>query len=397
MGAVLIEGPKWCGKTRTGMRHSKSALFIGDANSANLAKIGPELALEGERPRLIDEWQDAPILWDVARRAVDMENGRGMFIFTGSSAPPDGSTRHDGTGRFARLRMSPMSLFESGDSSGAVSLSGMFDSGDVPKLRSDLDYRRTVRLICRGGWPGSLGMSDEEAIELPYEYVKSVIASDVAAPGEGRRDSSRTELLLKSLARNSATSAKIASMARDMAADGAAVSEAAVSAGIDALRRVFLIEEQSAWTPSLRSKSRIRTSPKRHFADPSLAAAALGAPPAVLERDVRTAGFLFESLCYRDLRAFATAMRGEVRHYLDNTGLEVDEIVVLRDGRWGAAEVKLGTFEFDKAARNLRALAERVGESVGPPSFLTILTATSGISYKREDGVSVVPMDLLGP
>ncbi|MDR1405460.1 MAG: DUF4143 domain-containing protein [Candidatus Methanoplasma sp.] len=396
-GGLLIEGPKWCGKTWTGLHHSGSALFVGDEKSAYMAKLDPFLALDGEHPRLVDEWQDVPALWDAARRDIDLSGTKGRYIFTGSSVPPKGSTHHTGTGRFARLRMRPMSLFETGDSSGTVSLSHIFGGGAIASAKSGMNYRKAVNLICKGGWPDALGMDGERAMKIPREYIQAVRDSDISRADGRRRSKTNTELLLRSLARNSASPVKISVLTEDMRENGSSITPNTVSGYLDALRSIFVAEEQNAWSPMLRSRSRIRTSPKRHFTDPSLAAAALKASPDILARDANTAGFLFESLCYRDLSVYASAVHGEVYHYLDNTGLEVDEIIELRDGRWGAAEVKMGISEFEKGADNLLSLAEKVKDKMGPPSFLMILNATGGLSYTRDDGVSVVPIDLLGP
>ncbi|MDR3282677.1 MAG: DUF4143 domain-containing protein [Candidatus Methanoplasma sp.] len=395
-GGMLIVGPKWCGKSWTGMRHSKSALLVGDEDSALLAALDPESALDGNPPRLVDEWQDVPKLWDVARRNIDLSGKRGLYIFTGSTIPPKDATHHTGTGRFATVRMHPMSLFESGDSSGVVSLSRLFDTGKVDVIRSNIEYKEAVRLICRGGWPAAIGMSDREAADVSRMYVKSVSDSNMSGIDGKKRNKKTMQLVLRSLARNNATLVKPSVIAADMSEGGTVVSDGTVRDYINALKSIYMIEEQEAWAPSLRSRSRVRTSPKIHFSDPSLAVALLRAAPDILMKEVRTAGFLFESLCYRDLCVYASALDGDVYHYRDNTGLEVDEIIELGDGRWGAVEVKLGTFEFDKAADSLLSLKEKAGEA-REPSFLMILCASGGLAYTREDGVAVVPIDLLGP
>jgi len=395
-GGLLIVGPKWCGKSWTGIRYSKSIFFTGDEDSAALASLDPSIALEGEQPRLIDEWQDVPKLWDVARRNIDLYGKKGVYIFTGSTVPPLKNTRHSGTGRFAKLRMHSLSLFESGNSSGSVSLSRLFAGDSVRNERSDLDYRKAVDLICRGGWPAALGMDGNAALEIPHMYIESVIDSDLYHLDGKERDRNLLRLVLESLARNNATSAKLSVISKDISENGGNVSDSAIRDYINAFKKIYMIEEQKAWTTSLRSRARIRTSPKRHFTDPSLAAAVLGATPDILIRDVHTAGFLFESLCYRDLSIYAMALKGNVYQYLDNTGLEIDSIIELSDGRWGAVEVKLGTSEFDKAAKNLLTLKEKVSNGTDP-SFLMILCASGGLAYTREDGVLVVPADLLGP
>ena len=395
-GGLLIAGPKWCGKSWTGIHHSKSVFFVGDEDSAALAALDPSLALDGEQPRLIDEWQDVPKLWDIARRNVDLSGKKGAYLFTGSTIPPQKRTLHSGTGRFARIRMRPLSLFESGDSSGSVSISSLFSGNDIKNTKSDMDYRKIVGLICRGGWPASVGMDEQTALEIPLMYIESVIDSDLYRLDGKERDKTLLKLVLESLARNNATSAKLSVISNDISENGGKVSDSTILDYVNAYKRIYVIEEQKAWTTSLRSRSRIRTSSKKHFTDPSLAAAVLGATPNILVRDVRTAGLLFESLCYRDLCVYASALKGSVYHYRDNTDLEVDDIIELSDGRWGAIEVKLGTSEFDKAAKNLLALKKKVDNGKAP-SFLMILSASGGLAYTREDGVLVVPVDLLGP
>ena len=393
-GGLLIVGPKWCGKSWTGIRHSKSVFFVGDEDSAALATLDPFLALEGEQPRLMDEWQDVPKLWDVARRSIDLCGGRGAYIFTGSSVPPKLATHHSGTGRFAKIRMHSLSLFESGDSDGSVSLSRIFAGEGVNNMRSNMDYRKVIGLICRGGWPAAIGMNEGAVAEIPHMYVESVIDSDLYRLDGKVRDRNLLRLTLRSLARNSATSVKLSVISEDISENGGGVSDSTLRDYLSAFKRIYMIEEQEAWTASLRSRSRVRTSPKRHFTDPSLAAAILNATPDILVKDVRTAGFLFESMCHRDLSVYATASNGKVYHYRDNADLEIDNIIELNDGRWGAIEVKLGASEFDRAAKNLLALKEKVSTA---PSFLMILCASGGLAYTREDGVSVVPVDLLGP
>ena len=396
-GGLYIAGPKWCGKSWTGMHHSNSVLFVGDKDAAALAEVDPKLALAGERPRLIDEWQDVPKLWDVARRTIDLSSEKGMFIFTGSVTPPKKATLHTGTGRFARIRMRPMSLFESGDSSGAVSLSDLFSGKKITNTRSQMDYREAVRLMCRGGWPAALGKDGNAAMEIPVMYMASVTNSDFSEVDGRKRSMTKMKLLLRSIARNSAGLPTARTMIGDITEEGMPPSESALRNYMEVIKKVFLIEEQEAWMPSLRSKTRLRTSPKIHFADPSLAAAVLKASPEVLIRNVRTAGQFFESLCYRDMSIYASALGGNVYHYRDESGLEIDEIIELDDGRWGAAEVKLGTSEIDEAAKNLLSLRDAVSKDMPEPSFLAVLSATSGMAYVRDDGVCVIPMDLLGP
>ncbi|MDR1955179.1 MAG: DUF4143 domain-containing protein [Candidatus Methanoplasma sp.] len=396
-GGVHITGPKWCGKTWTGMHHSRSVLFVGDEESANMAELDPELALTGKRPRLIDEWQDVPKLWDVARRAIDLEHDKGSFILTSSVSSPKKATRHSGIGRFAEVRMRPMSLFESGDSSGTISLSNLFDGERMVNTKSSMDYRGAVRLICRGGWPSALDLDDDKALKIPANYLKKVIGPDPSRADKKKRNEKTMGLLLRSLARNSSGSPTAKVLIDDMAERGSPPAINTLTDYLEYLRRIFLIDDQKAWLPSLRSKARLRSKSKIHFADPSLAAAALNASPEVLARNPSTAGQLFESLCYRDLGVYTSASDGTVFHYLDSTGLEVDEVIELKNGKWGAVEVELGTSEIDKAASNLIKLKNKVGEDVPEPSFLAVLCATRGLAYTRDDGVLVIPIDLLGP
>lgn len=395
-GGLLIAGPKWCGKSWTGARYSRSIFFVGDEDSAALASIDPSLALEGEQPRLIDEWQDVPKLWDIARRNIDFSGKRGVYIFTGSTIPREKTTHHSGTGRFAKIRMHTLSLFESGDSDGSVSLSKLFAGDKMKNRKSNIDYRRTVGLICKGGWPTALDMDGQAALEIPRRYIESVVDSDLQRLDDKARDRDLLRLALRSLARNSATPAKLSVISKDISTNGGTISDGTIYEYISAFKRIYLIEEQEAWAMSLRSRARIRTSPKRHFTDPSLAAALLNATPDILVKDVRTVGFLFESLCYRDLSVYAAASGGKVYHYHDSSDLEVDNIIELCNGKWGAVEVKLGTSEFDDAAENLLSLKEKVGPDK-EPAFLMILCASGGLAYTREDGVLVVPVDLLGP
>jgi predicted AAA+ superfamily ATPase len=393
-GGVLIIGPKWCGKSWTGLHHSKSS-FEADINT-NVAVLDPGLALKGDVPRLIDEWQDAPKLWDVARRIIDDRAKPGQFIFTGSADPRKGSVSHTGTGRFARVRMRPMSLFESGHSDGYVSLSALFNGVSFEPHLSSMDYGKAVQLICTGGWPSALGESYERAINVPREYIDAVVNSDISGTDGKKRDRFIMSLVLRSLARNTATYAKASVIAEDVSRDRS-ITEQTVRDYIGSLMSIFVLDEQEAWCPRLRSRVRIRSSPKRHFTDPSLAVAAMKATAERIRFDPNTAGFLFESLCYRDLCIYSSAIGGQVYYYGDNTGLEIDSIVELGDGRWGAIEVKLGDSEFDKAANNLLALKKKVSEDSPSPSFLMIICATGGIAYVREDGVMVVPADCLGP
>jgi predicted AAA+ superfamily ATPase len=398
-GAVLVEGPKWCGKTWTGRHHSRSNAAIDDQATRNKAMLDPNTVLAGNRPRLIDEWQDAPVLWNTARRIVDDSPDKGLFIFTGSAVPPSDPTRHTGTGRFARLRMRPMSLFEAGQSSGDVSLASLFAGGPIAPAPSNLDYAGVIRMICRGGWPVGLGLPDDDALLIPREYIGAVVESDVSRVDGVARDPRRVSAVLRSLARNNASAAKLVTIQADTAAHsrGDEVSLSSVRHYVNALERIFIVENLPSWIYALGSKSQLRLTPKRHFVDPSLAVAALGATPHAVEADPNTAGFLFESLCVRDLRVYAEASGWALSHYRDNKGLEADAIVEGDNGSWGAVEVKLGMHQADEAAKTLRRLRDKLKDQVSKPSFLMILTATGGIAHTRDDGVHVVPLDCLGP
>ncbi|MDR0523539.1 MAG: DUF4143 domain-containing protein [Candidatus Methanoplasma sp.] len=398
-GGVLITGPKWCGKSWTGMMHSKSAISMANDVSRRLAQLDPQSALSGERPRLIDEWQELPGLWDSARLKIDASRKKGLFLFTGSYLPSDKATAHSGAGRFALLKMRTMSLFEYGYSNGAVSLSGLFDGKAFETTYSSLNYSKAVRLICRGGWPDAMQMSDEDSVEIPKAYLEILYDHDSSRVDGRKRSPEKMKKIVMSIARNTATCATLRSIASDMAGKGGrGPSENTVADYLGALKRLFLLEEQSGWSPNLRSATRMRSSPKRHLTDPSLAAAAICNGPGELERDPNTAGLLFESLCYRDLCIYVADLGGEVCYYSDNSGLEVDFVIQLKDGRWGAIEAKMGTSEFEKATRNLNRLRDKmVSGGLREPSFLMILNVTGQIAIRREDGIIEAPIDCLGP
>jgi len=401
-GGVLIEGPKWCGKTWTGLHHAASAIYADDASTRQLADLTPQALLDKQPPLLVDEWQDAPNLWDVARRIIDTKAQRGLFIFTGSAVPQQDATRHTGTGRFARLRLRPMSLFETGDSSGDVSLGALLDGvARVEPAVTHMTYQEAVRLICRGGWPMSLGLADEDALLLPRSYLQAVAQSDISRADGVARDPARVMAVLRSLARNNATFTRLAKIQDDLRAqEGAsvAIAEGTLRAYLTALDRIFVLEDLPPWRFSLRSKTQLLLSPKRHFVDPSLAVAALDADPASLAADPNTAGLLFESLVVRDLRVYAQANDAQVFHYHDNKDLEAHAVVVAPGGRWGAVEVKLGSHEADAAAATLLRLKSKLASepTLTTPSFLAVVTATGGVAHTRADGVHVIPIDCLG-
>jgi predicted AAA+ superfamily ATPase len=398
-GAVLIEGPKWCGKTWTAKERAASCLFMQDpdytASYLKAADTKPSILLQGETPRLIDEWQIAPVLWDAVRFAIDERGETGQFILTGSAVPKDSATRHTGTGRISRMLMRPMSLYESLESSGRVSLKALFDGNTDGEGLSTLTIERLAYALARGGWPASVGESDNIALRRVYDYVDAVINIDVSRVDGVEKSPARVRALMRSLARNVSTMANLTTIRKDIAGDEDTVSEKTIASYLNALRRIFVVEDIPAWNPALRSRTALRTSPKRQFIDPSIATAVLRATPDSLLKDFNTFGFLFESLCVRDLRIYAQALDGEVYHYHDKSGLEADAIVQLKDGRWGAIEVKMGSKETEDAAENLKTLRDRINlDKMREPSFLVVLTGTE-FAYRREDGVYIVPIGCL--
>jgi len=393
-GGVYITGPKWCGKSWTGAYHSGSSLCILNKDVAEFARLSPNKALEGEAPRLIDEWQVVPKLWDYARGIIDSGHTRGRFIFTGSVSPPDESTIHTGTGRFIHLWMRTMSLFESGLSTGAVSMADLFSGDNIEPNDSAMDPMLAARFICRGGWPAGIEMSDSQAMNVSRAYIKSLLEMDYKKI-DGRRRSPRTmELMLRSLSRNCSATVSKSLLARDISGKNTHAREETVDSYMDALKKTFVVDEQMAWGPELRTRVRVQGAPKVHLADPCIAASVLKADPERLVRDPNTEGLLFESLCYRDLCTYSLPLGGDVFHYRDDNNLEIDSIVELNNGRWGAFEVKLGTYDIEKAADNLKRLNKKVEMEA---SFLAILTASGHLAYTRDDGVHVIPLDCLGP
>ena len=390
-GAVVIEGPKACGKTATARQAAASEVLLDvDANARRAAAIDPALVLAGTAPRLIDEWQIAPAIWNHVRRAVDDRARPGQFILTGSAAPADDVTRHTGAGRLTRLRLRPMSLFETGRSSGAVSLLGLL-AGRAPRsAEADLPIRDLAEQVCVGGWPGNLHRSTGQALQANRAYLDEIRRVDVGRVDGTRRDPAKVGDFLRSFARNVGTYAAAATMAADL-------NDHTADAYLTALERLMIVEDQPAWTPHLRSRSRLRGAAKRHFVDPSLAVAALRADPDRLLRDLAWLGFLFESLVIRDLRVYAGSGDAEVLQYRDNTGLEVDAVVQAAGGAWAAFEVKLGAGMIDAAAAALLRFAARVDTArSGAPAALAVIVP-AGYGYVRPDGVGVIPIGALGP
>lgn len=398
-GAVLIEGAKWCGKTSTAQQAARSSLYMQDPDKTSsylaAADTKPSLLLNGETPKLIDEWQMAPVLWDAVRFEVDKRNKPGQFILTGSAVPSDNLVAHTGTGRISRLLMRPMSLWESGDSNGSISLKELFDKNTDISTTSDLSIEKIAFLICRGGWPASVSQENESALKMATNYVESVINMDIQRVDGVEKNPERVRMLLRSLARNISTMVSGQTIMADMESNDIGISEKTLSSYLNALRRIFVIEDTPAWMPSLRSKTAIRTSPKRNFVDPSIATAVMRTNPSGLLNDFETFGFMFESLCTRDMRIYAQVNDGTVFHYRDKNDLESDMIISLRDGRWAPIEVKLGNKQIDEAAKNLLSLQSKINtEKMGKPSFLMVVTGGE-FAYKRDDGVLVVPIGCL--
>lgn len=399
-GAVLIEGAKWTGKTYTGRAAANSVLYMQNTDEARanmkLAETKPSLLLRGETPRLLDEWQEAPVLWDAVRFEVDQRGEPGQFILTGSAVPRDGETMHTGTGRIARVLMRPMSLYESRESSGEVSLKALFDGAEDIEGFNQITIERMAFILCRGGWPAAVKQQNEKvALLTPRNYVDQIIEQDIQRVDGTEKNPERVRQVLRSLARNISTLANIQTIKKDIEANDSLVSDKTIANYINALHRIFVLEDLPAWQPSLRSKTAIRTSSKRQFVDPSLAIAALRANPDSILKDFNTFGFLFESLCVRDMRVYAYANDGDILHYRDKSGLESDMIVRLRDGRWAPVEVKLGSREIEEAAKHLLELKAKVDTAkVGEPSFLMILTGGQ-YAYRRPDGVFIVPVGCL--
>lgn len=395
---MVIEGPKACGKTETGRQVAASAALLDvDLNLRRALDVDPSLVLEGDVPRLIDEWQVEPAIWNHIRRLVDDRSQPGQFVLTGSSVPNDDASRHTGAGRFSFLRMRPMTLYESGYTNGAVSLAALFDghsprSADPGLSVSDLADRITI-----GGWPAQQAGSPDVAAEAARDYLHQISEVDVARATGSVRDPGKLRALLRSLARNASTEVAITVLAADAGGADGPLARSTVADYLNALERLMVVENQPAWAPHLRSRAVLRSAPKRHFVDPSLAVAALAASPRRLFNDLSLLGLFFESLVVRDLRVFAQPLGGQVQHYRDNNGLEVDAIVQLADGRWGAFEIKLGAGLVDAGAASLLRFANIIDtEKCGEPSVLAVISG-NGYGYMRPDGVGVIPIGALAP
>ena len=407
-GAVLIEGPKWCGKTTTAEEVAASKVLLAKTDVkeqfTRLLEIDSDAVLSGEAPMLIDEWQTVPKLWDAVRYTIDHRRKMGQFILTGSAVPDKQAEQervHSGTGRFAWLTMRPMTLFESGESNGSISLKELFNAPKKILGKNALGLKDIAFLICRGGWPMAVELPEEAALEQAFDYYDAVTKEDISKVDGVKRASERVQRLMRAYARHQGAQVSIATLRDDLLNnDTTTLDENTINSYIEALRKIFVIEDMPAWNPNLRSKTAIRTADTRYFVDPSIATAALGMGPTDLVNDLNTMGFFFETLCVRDLRVFAESLNGKVYHYRDKSGLECDAVVHLRNGQYGLIEIKLGGQSLiSEGAKILNSLATQIDTSkMNTPSFKMILTATGEYAYRRaEDGIYVVPIGCLKP
>ena len=402
-GAVLIEGPKWCGKTTTAKQLAKSILDLGDssvlAQSTQMIEISPKILLEGDTPRLIDEWQALPPIWDTIRNEVDKRGEPSQFILTGSSILPDADeTIHSGTGRYAYVRMRTMSLYESTDSTGSISLKDLFDGNPFEIQQNNLGLEDIAFLTCRGGWPWATLISKDVALDQAFDYVDSIIQRDIQRVDKVKRNPERTKLLLRSYARNISQQVSYSTIRKDMLSNDAnTLDEDTVADYIKALKKLFVVEDLPAWNPNIRSKAAIRTGDTRHFVDPSIGTAVLGLGPKDLINDLQTFGLFFEDLVVRDLRVYAQALDGEIYHYRDSNGLECDAVIHLRNGNYALIEVKLGgDIRIDEGADNLLELSNNIDlDKMHAPSFMAVITGVGQFAYQRKDGVYVIPIGCL--
>jgi len=400
-GAICIEGPKWCGKTWSALYHSKSEIMIGDPEgnfqNRQLAQMSPSFVLEGDSPRLIDEWQEVPPLWDAVRHKVDQKSEKGQYILTGSATPNHKGIMHSGAGRIGRIRMRPMSLFESGYSSGKISLKDLCTGKLAPVMTGDVKLNSLAEYIYRGGWPGNADTGIDSAGIIPQEYLNAVIEDDVYRVDGIKRDTSKMKLLLRSLARNESTTVTNKTLKNDVKAiDDEDIDTDSIAAYLNVFTRLFLLDNQMPFSSNIRSSVRIKQAEKRHFADPSLACALLNATPERLINDLETFGLLFESLCERDLRIYAESFGGKLYHYQDYLNREIDAVIELQDGKWAAFEIKLGANQIDKAAEGLIKIKEQIEKNGGvAPSVLCVICGLSNAAYVRSDGVFVVPITAL--
>lgn len=405
-GAVLIEGTKWCGKTTTARQFAGSSLMLGNIDtlkkSLEQLEFSPEYLMQGATPRLFDEWQTMPALWDMVRSAVDERGEVGQFILTGSSVLPDAdATIHSGTGRITRLKMRPMSLYESGESSGEVSLKDLFEGKVIQPIRNTSDLEAITYLICRGGWPQATFMTGTAALDQAYDYFDAVIENDIRRVDNVHRSTERSRLILRSYARNIGQQVPFSTICADMKAnESSSISDETVADYVGALKKLFALEDMPSWNPNLRSRTVIRTSDNRYFVDPSIAVAALGIGPKDLIKNLKACGMFFENMAVRDLRVYAELLDGKLYHYRDSNGLECDAVLHLRNGRYALIEIKLGgETKINEGAASINALRKILDtDKMNVPSFCMILTAVGQFAYQRkEDGIFVVPITCLKP
>lgn len=402
-GVVLVEGAKWCGKTTTALQQAKSVIFMDEPKRKEeymrLAESDIDVLLEGDTPRLIDEWQKAPQFWDACRYLVDRRGDEGQFILTGSAEPVDQSKMsHTGTGRVGWVKMRPMSLYESDESNGSISLGELFEGHFRPAEGNELNLKELCYLICRGGWPKAIGKSERAALKQAFNYIDAVAKREIVEVDKVHRSETNTRRLLRSYARHQASQATNGTIAADLKAnDGDTLNEATIASYLNALRKIFVIEDMEAWNPNLRSKAAIRSTDTRYFVDPSIATASLGLGPNDLMKDLNTMGLFFETLAVRDLRVYTETLDGSVFHYRDNNGLECDSVLHLRNGHYGLVEIKLGGETLiNEGASNLLSLAKKIDtDKMCAPSFMMVLVGTGRYAYRREDGVLVVPIGSL--
>jgi predicted AAA+ superfamily ATPase len=408
-GAISLEGPKWCGKTWTALNNGESVTYIMDPDRGYLnrerARLDPALILPGVSPHVIDEWQEVPGIWDAVRFDIDQSPRRGKYLLTGSATPKRASFEHSGAGRIAILRMYPMTLYESGDSTGLISLASLFENVRFETFVADIELDRLIELTIRGGWPDTLHIPIDRSGSVAIEYINAIVKNDVLNGDSPKRNPAKLRKMLRALARNNSTTVKDTTLSMDLDGDTrreqnaqeVTISRNTVAEYLADLNRIFVLEEIPGWNPEIRSKTRIRMAPKRVFTDPSLAVAALGIGHQQLKEDLSTFGFMFENLCIRDLTAYVATIDGHIYHYRDNSGLEADAIIEMRDGAWGAFEIKLGEHQVEAAARSLLRLKNKMtGNGASAPKCLAVITG-GGLGMVRDDGVYVIPINTLGP
>lgn len=402
-GAVCIEGPKWCGKTWTSTIHCKSRIMLGDPSgdfqNKRLAEMSPKLVLEGDTPHLIDEWQEVPRLWDAVRYEVDERGTKGQFLLTGSSTPKLKGVQHSGAGRIKRLRMYPMSLWESGDSTGAISLQDLFEEKVVPTMIEQPELKQLIYLCVRGGWPGAIGVDARHAGDIAKAYIETILENDIFKLDDKNYDTRKISLLMRSLARNETTTVSVKSLAKDITeVDDVKLDPSTISNYLTLLDRLFLLRNQPAFDTNIRSSIRVKQMEKRHFVDPSIACALLGAKPDRLLGDLKTFGFMFEAMVERDLQIYAESIGGKLFHYQDYNNTEIDAVIELEDGRWGAFEIKLGADRIDEGAESLLKVRSNMLESNPNAHVADVMCVICGMTnsiYQRPDGVWVVPITAL--